>query len=116
MWCGQTLTTVTSAKYLGITIHKEDSWDSHIGAIKAKANWTQRFLRHNVKISSRQLREMAHLAFVRPIAKYGSSVWDPNTKKQKEHIDKTETIERRAAHFVLKHYHNTSTVSAIKKT
>ena len=26
----QTLATVTSAKYLGITVHKKISWDNHI--------------------------------------------------------------------------------------
>ena len=38
----QTLATEASAKYLGITIHKETSWDCHFNAITAKANETLR--------------------------------------------------------------------------
>ena len=49
---GQTLATVTSAKYFNITIHKEASRDSHTDSdtITAKANKTRGFLRHSPKI------------------------------------------------------------------
>ena len=101
---------MTPAKYLGITIHKQASWDSHINAITAKANKTLGFLRQNLKISSPQRREKAYLALVRPILEYASSVWELCTKK---HIDTVESIQRRVAYFVLNHDHNTSSVSTM---
>ena len=57
----QTLATVMSAKYLGITVQKEITWDNHIDTITAKANRTLRFLRRSLKISSIELREKAYL-------------------------------------------------------
>ena len=123
------IVTVTSAKYLGITIHKEASWDSCINTITAKANKTQRFLRHNLQFSSTQMKEMATGFCKIPKLKYESSVRDPylppkkkkeKKKEKKSHIDKIESIERKAAHFVLNCYHNvlncyhnTSSVSAM---
>ena len=81
-----------------------------IDDITAKASRTLGFLRRNLKISSIELREKAYLVFVRPLLEYASSVWDPHTKRN---IDKIEAIQRRAAHFVLNRYHNTSSVSAM---
>ena len=106
----QTLDTVTSAKYLGITVQQEINWDNHTDDITAKASRTLGFLRQNLKISSIELREKVYLVFVRPLLEYASSVWDPYTKRN---IDKIEAIQRRAARFVLNCYHNTSSVSAV---
>ena len=90
---------MTSAKYLGITVQQEISWDNHIDDITAKASRTLGFLRRNLTISSIELREKAHLVFVRPLLdRYASDVWDPYTKRN---IDKIEAIQRRAARFVL---------------
>ena len=44
---GQVLNTVDSAKYLGLTIHKSLSWDTHIDKITKKANSTLAFLGRN---------------------------------------------------------------------
>ena len=47
---GHTLSRVTSAKYLGVTITDDLKWDSHISEICAKANRTIGFLRRNLNI------------------------------------------------------------------
>ena len=88
-------------------------WDSHINAICSKASKTLGFLRRNLKVSSRNIKERAYKAFVRPVLEYASSVWDPSTQK---HIDKLESVQRRAARFVLNRYHNTSSVGQMIKT
>ncbi|KAK7093701.1 uncharacterized protein [Littorina saxatilis] len=105
---GHTLETVKAVKYLGVTIQSDLCWDDHINNIVSKANKTLGFLRRNLKISSRSVKEQAYKAFVRPILEYASSVWDPHTQKN---IDKLEAVQRRAARFVCNRYHNTSSVS-----
>ena len=105
--CTATPVTVSSAKYLGITIQQDMDWDNHINNVANKANRTLGFLWRNLKISSSAIKDRAHKAFVRSILEYASSVWDPYTQKN---IDKLEAVQRRAARFMLNRYHNTSSV------
>ena len=105
---GHTLETVQEAKYLGITITKDLSWDKHISNVCAKANKTLGFLRRNLKISSKCIKETAYKTFVRPILEYACTVWDPY---QQSSISKIEAVQRRAARFTVNRYHNTSSVT-----
>jgi hypothetical protein len=107
---GHTLANVTSARYLGVTIHQKLDWDDHINKICSKANSALGFLRRNLKISSPSLKEKAYKAFVRPILEYSASVWDPY---EQQHKDQIEKVQRRAARFVLNRYHNTSSVTGM---
>ena len=107
---GHTLSTVPTAKYLGLTLHHKMDWEDHIGSICSKANSTLGFLRRNLKISSARIKEKAYKTFVRPILEYSSSVWDPYEVKHKQQIEK---VQRRAARFILNRYHNTSSVSSM---
>ncbi|KAL8615229.1 hypothetical protein ACOMHN_050270 [Nucella lapillus] len=66
------LETVKAVKYLGVTIQGDLCWDDHINNIVSKANKTLGFLRRNLKISSRSVKEQAYKAFVRPILEYAS--------------------------------------------
>ncbi|XP_071479335.1 uncharacterized protein B0403.1-like [Diadema antillarum] len=105
---GIVLDTVTSAKYLGITIETNLKWNQHISNICHKANNTLAFLRRNLRIHSTQLKTTAYQALVRPLVEHGCSVWDPYTAGC---IQQLEMIQRRAARYVLNRYHNTSSVS-----
>jgi hypothetical protein len=49
---GHTLESVTTAKYLGITISKDMNWDTHINNITSKANKIIGFLRRNLLIQN----------------------------------------------------------------
>ena len=49
------LESVSSAKYLGVDISSDLSWDTHINRISKKANNTLGFLRRNIKIHSESL-------------------------------------------------------------
>ena len=107
---GHTLDSVSSAKYLGITIQQDMDWENHINNMVNKANTSNRtlgFLWCNLKISSSAIKDRAYKAFVRPILEYASSVWDPYTQKS---IDKLEAVQRQAAQFMLNRYHNTCSV------
>ena len=105
---GHTLDSVSSAKYLGITIQQDMDWDNHINNVVNKASRMLGFLWRNQKISSSAIKDRAYKAFVRPILEYASSARDPYTQKS---IDKLEAVQRRAAPFVLNRYHNTSSVN-----
>ena len=105
---GHTLETVTSVKYLGVTIGHDLSWDEHIDSICSKANSALGFLRRNLRVGSAHIKETAYKTFVRPILEYASTVWDPYTLTN---INKIEMVQRRAARFVLNRYHRTASVS-----
>ncbi|KAI8494635.1 hypothetical protein Bbelb_278610 [Branchiostoma belcheri] len=105
---GHTLETVRTAKYLGVSLCRDASWNVHYNNVANKANGVLCFIKRNLKISSVSIKEKAYKTFVRPLLEYASSVWDPY--KQKD-IDKLESIQRRAARYVLNRYHNTSSVT-----
>ena len=104
----QTLETVKTVKYLGVTLQHELKWDSHISSICSKANKTLGFLRRNLKIKNSQLKEVAYKTYVRPILEYSSTVWDPSFVS---HTKQLEAVQRTAARFVLHRYHNRSSVT-----
>ena len=69
------LESVSSAKYLGVDISSDLSWNTHINGISKKANDTLDFLRRNIKIHSDLLKSSAYKVFVRPQLEYCSTVW-----------------------------------------
>ena len=105
-----TLSRVTSAKYLVVTITDDLKWDSHISEVCAKANRTIGFLRRNLNIGSVAIKQQAYFTLVRPLVEYASTrtVWDPHTDKN---IKKLEMVQRRAARFVTSRHHKRSSVS-----
>ncbi len=105
---GHTLEITDTAKYLGVNINSNLSWNKHIDSITSKANKTLGFLRRNVKVSSPKIKAQAYMSLVRPTLEYASSVWNPYTK---QNIEKIEMVQRRAARFTLNRFHNTSSVT-----
>ena len=87
---GHTLQTVNSVKYLGVTITKDLTWTEHINNQCTKASQTLGFLRRNLKIESRRIKEIAYKAYLRLILEYACTVWDPHTEKA---INKIEAIQ-----------------------
>ena len=107
---GHILEDVKEAKYLGLTLSRNLTWNTHIGNITSKANKLLGFLRRNFKIRNESTKENAYKAIVRSSLEYCSTVWAPHTKKNKDEIEK---VQRRAARFVTGRYHNTSSVSSM---
>ena len=104
---GHTLTTVQEAKYLGVNIAEDLRWNSHVTMTVNKANRTLGFLRRNLKIGSKSIKERAYKALVRPVLEYASTVWDPFTE---ENTSKIESVQRRAARWVSNRHRQTSSV------
>lgn len=105
---GHVLQRVKSTKYLGVTISYGLSWNNHINSVTATANRTLGFVKRNIVSRSQTVRTLAYKALVRPRLEYCASVWDPHTAKN---TGRVEIIQRRAARYVLRRYHNTSSVT-----
>ena len=105
---GETLEAVASARYLGVDIANDLSWKTHVSRITNNAKKSLGFLRRNLKTKSTSLRENAYKAIVRPQLEYASPVWDPHTK---DDIQKIESVQRRAARWVLGDYSPYSSVT-----
>ena len=94
---GQSLSHVSSAKYLGVTLSKDLSWNQHISHTACKGTRSLNFLKRNFRINSPELKSKAYKAIVRPVVEYATTVWDPYTKKN---IHTLEMVQRRAACYV----------------
>ena len=71
---GQTLESVDSAKYLGVTISQDLNWNKHINNITGKANRTLGFIKRNVKTQNEFVKELAYKTLVRPQVEYASNI------------------------------------------
>ena len=98
---GQTLESVDSAKYLGVTISQDLNWNKHINNITGKANRTLGFIKRNVKTKNESVKELAYKTLVRPQVEYASTIWSPHTKQNNQKI---EMVQRRAARWVNNNY------------
>jgi len=107
---GKNLSTVETAKYLGINISSDLSWNKHIDVITRKANNTLGFLRRNTYSCPPHVKESCYKTLVRPIVENASTVWDPFTQNN---IDKLEQVQRRAARYVTGDHRRTSSVTSM---
>ena len=107
---GTLLESENSAKYLGVDISNNLSWEDHINRITKKANQTLGFLRRNIKVKSETLKTNAYKTLVRPQLEYGSEVWAPHTQSL---IDQIEAVQRRSARWIKLDYGQTSSVTGM---
>ena len=110
---GIQLEKVDSAAYLGVELSADLTWARHMNKTCAKANKSLAFLRRNLQVQSKPLKEMAYKGIVRPVLEYCSPIWNPHHKK---YTQKLEMVQRRAARFVLQRHHNTSSVTDMLKS
>ncbi len=109
---GQVLETVDNAKYLGVTISEDLSWNKHIDNITSNANKTLGFLRRNIQTKNKKIRETAYKTLVRPQVEYASTVWSPYTTS---YINKVEKVQRRAARWVQNNFSHYDSVTCMQK-
>ena len=107
---GQQLKHSDQAKYLGVNISTDTRWNKHIDTVIAKANSRLGFVKRNININSRAVKEQAYKSLVRPILEYSQTVWNPYTVTQTQQL---ESVQRRAARFTLSRYRRTSSVGAM---
>ena len=109
---GTDLKPAESAKYLGVEISNDLSFDRHIENITKKGMKTLGFLRRNLpgKSCSRETKTACYNTLVRPIVEYASCVWDPHTSKA---TSKAESVQRSAARYVMNNYSRRSSVTTM---
>ena len=105
---GTTLASVKSAKYLGLNISSNLSWNNHIGTVTKKANNINAFLSRNISSCPSNIKARCYTTLVRPIMEYACVIWDPVTQRN---IRDLEMVQRRAARFVIGDYRTTSSVT-----
>ena len=104
----QALESVGGAKYLGVHLSKDLSWNTHVSNITSTAYKTIGFVKRNVNTTNQSVRELAYKTLVRPQFEYASNVWSPSTKVN---IDKIEMTQRRAARWVKSNYSSYDSVT-----
>ena len=107
---GQVLEVVDCARYLGVDISNNLTWNTHVNRVTANAGRSLGFIRRNIKTRNPKVRELAYQTLVRPQLEYSSSVWDPHGK---ENINKLEMVQRRAARWTLSDYSRSTSVSSL---
>ena len=105
---GQSLKEVDTKKYLGVTLHKSLSWNTHVDKTCSKANSILGLLRRNMSNCPRDVKENCYKSLIRPIMEYSSTVWDPHTARN---INKIEMVQRRSARFVFNNFGRTASPS-----
>ena len=88
------LESVTSAKYLGITLQSNLKWNLHFDNIISNGNKSLGFLKRNLSVSNTDIKSRAYQALVRPKLEYSCSVWDPHNNEYKKKI---EMVQRQRA-------------------
>ena len=77
----QMLESVSSSKYLQVTLHDHCTWNDHIQNTRTLANKTLGFLRRDIHTKDPGIRDVAYKTPLRPILEYSSPVWSPYTVK-----------------------------------
>ena len=80
----QALESVDGAKYLGVYLSKDLSWNTHVNNITSTAYKTLGFVKRNVSTTHLSVRELAYKTPVNPQVhprlEYASNVWSLSTK------------------------------------
>ena len=91
------LTTVSSTKYLGVTIQSDMKFTEHIEAKTTKAKQVLGMIKRTLHKAPEKAKLLAYTSLCRPILEYASSVWDPH---QRKYIEKNESIQNNAIRFI----------------
>ena len=95
---------------MGVNFDTNLNFNHHVDLVCQKANQTLSFLCRNLKQSNRKLKLDAYKIYVKPILNYAATVWSPHTTCS---IKKLESIQKRAACFIVKDYRRTSSITQI---
>ena len=81
---GQDLEADNTAKYLGVDLSNDLSWNSHIDRTAKKANSMLGFLQRNLRIDYNNIKAVAYKTLVRNNHECCASVWSPYTATGKD--------------------------------
>ena len=92
---GKVLKEVKNTKYLGVHPSSDLKWNCHIDKITSRANRALGFVKRNLRVKSRTLKERTYLSLVRPQIEFCSSIWDPRKGIESNGNYKFEMVQRR---------------------
>ena len=79
---GHVLEQVSTAKYLGLNLHEQLSWNFHTDATAKKANKTRSFIARNVDSCPKKVKAACYTTRVRPAMEYATTAWAPHTAQK----------------------------------
>ena len=109
---GTALSHVSYHKYLGVTITETLSWSKHCDELRAKANRALGILRRNLSTCNPSTKERAYTSLVRPLVNYITTASSPPLKSD---VAAIESIQRKAARFMMNDYSRSSSVTASQR-
>ena len=95
------LAEVTQAKYSGLRISSDLSWEPHISPITSEVHQRLGFVRRNLSGSPQKCCETAYISLVRSQLEYCCTIWDPTLQK---HQSALEHIQHQAARWTRSQY------------
>ncbi len=101
---------VSNHPYLGVTISSNLQWTDHCQDICNKATRTLNTVRRTLHPCSKEVKERAYQALVRPKLEYAPVAWNPSTKTD---IARVEQVQRNAARFVGKVYERKAEITKL---
>ena len=90
------------------TVSDDGEFTEHLKNVTNNGNQMLGFIRRNLRVNSKSVKELAYKMLVRPKLEYASTVWDPY---KQEHITNLEKVQRRAVRTVKNRHRNTSSVT-----
>ena len=100
----------TSTKYLGVTIQADLKWNKHVNNITVSATQKLNFIKRNLRVNSKTVKEKDYTPLVRLKLEYSSCLCDPHTNDQ---IHQLKMVQRRAARYTCNRHHNSVTEHSI---
>lgn len=110
---GTALSVVSSYKYLGLYITNNFSCNMYAECVTNNANRTLGYLRRNFASAPASLKPNLYKTLVRPKLEYACAIWDPPLTNL---VPSLESIQNRAARFILSNYSRHSSVTSMKRT
>jgi len=99
-----------TAKYLGLNLHEQLSWNFHSDVTAKKANMTRAFIARNIHSCPKKVKAACYTTLVRPMTEYATTAGAPHTV---QNCHKLEQFQRRAARFACHRYERTASVTAM---
>ena len=98
-----TIARLLSSQVIGVIITETLSWSKHCEEQRAKVSRVLGILQGNLSTCNSLTKEGAHtsISIVRPLVSYRTTAWSPYFKKD---IAAIESIQRKAARFVIADY------------
>ena len=92
---------VNNAKYLGLFISSDITWDAHVNYMCRQLNYMLSMLRRMSKIFPQSLLVKIYKTFIQPKIDYGITVWGFTTESN---LNRIQRIQNHAVRIILKNF------------